>query len=434
MTDIAVRAVGIGKRYRIGQLDRSATLREAIHRVSVAPLRHLRSAIERPSEDDFIWALRDVAFELERGSVLGIIGRNGAGKSTLLKILSRITEPTEGYADVFGQLASLLEVGTGFHPELSGRDNVYLNGAILGMRRGEVARKFDEIVDFAGVGKFIDTPVKRYSSGMYMRLAFAVAAHLEPDILVVDEVLAVGDAEFQRRSLGKMREVTGEGRTVLFVSHNMAAIKTLCQRAILLEGGSVVADGEPDAVVGRYLSTAIKADGEGIIPKSIERVGDGLARFTHVHIHDTRGERLHEALIGQTIAVTIGLEISETVNDAVLEVGISAVDGVRCTTAFTVDDGTPPLNLDPGHHTVCVELSPVLLPGFYSVDLGIHHAGAHAYTMDYVERVADFEVVNIGAEGFPASPYPSVRGYVRAPARWGEVNAGPAGVHAVGKS
>ena len=209
MQDVVLSVHRLGKQYRIAHLVRPTTLRDSVQRFLTAPVRRLHDIFREPTQDELIWALRDVSFELARGQVLGIIGRNGAGKSTLLKILSRITDPTEGYADVHGRLASLLEVGTGFHPELTGRQNVFLNGAILGMPRSETRAKFDQIVEFAGVETFIDTPVKRYSSGMYMRLAFAVAAHLEPDVLVVDEVLAVGDAEFQKKSLGKMREVTG---------------------------------------------------------------------------------------------------------------------------------------------------------------------------------------------------------------------------------
>src|ERR1043166_6629125 len=245
--------VGLGKQYRIHHLERPETLRASLQRFLTRPVARIHDAVRKPREDELIWALRDVSFELEQGHVLGIVGRNGAGKSTLLKILSRITDPTEGHADVRGRLSSLLEVGTGFHPELTGRDNIYLNGAIMGMRRAEVTAKFDSIVEFAGVEKFIDTPVKRYSSGMYMRLAFAVAAHLEPDILLVDEVLAVGDIDFQRRCLGKMREATGEGRTAVFVSHNMATIANLCPRAILLKNGSIVETGDTPAIIDNYL-------------------------------------------------------------------------------------------------------------------------------------------------------------------------------------
>src|SRR5437773_366672 len=234
--DVAIRCQGLGKQYRLGPRQRYRALRDALPALALAPFRGLRSAIGfgRPTaQGATLWALRDVSFEVSAGEIVGIIGANGAGKSTLLKILSRITEPTEGEAEIHGRVGSLLEVGTGFHPELTGRDNTYLNGAILGMRKTEIDGKFAEIVAFAEIEKFIDTPVKHYSSGMYVRLAFAVAAHLEAEILVVDEVLAVGDAAFQKKCLGKMGDVAHEGRTVLFVSHNMNAVKSLCGRALL---------------------------------------------------------------------------------------------------------------------------------------------------------------------------------------------------------
>jgi lipopolysaccharide transport system ATP-binding protein len=246
---VAIRVEGLGKRYRIGgPRQRYRTLRDSLAGAARSLLRRGRASAHQT-----FWALKDVAFEARRGEVLGIIGRNGAGKSTLLKVLSRITEPTEGAADVFGRVGSLLEVGTGFHPELSGRENVYLNGALLGMKRAEIARKFDEIVSFAEVERFIDTPVKRYSSGMYLRLAFAVAAHLEPEVLIVDEVLAVGDAAFQKKCVGKMSAVAGEGRTVLFVSHDLTNVAVLCDTVLLLEGGRVRMMGEPAAVIGAYV-------------------------------------------------------------------------------------------------------------------------------------------------------------------------------------
>ncbi|HEX7956508.1 MAG TPA: ABC transporter ATP-binding protein, partial [Pyrinomonadaceae bacterium] len=245
-----IRVEGLGKQYRIGARGASYdTLREALMGALRAPLRGRGAS----GGEEIFWALKDVAFEVEPGEVLGIVGRNGAGKSTLLKVLSRITEPTEGRVELYGRVASLLEVGTGFHPELSGRENIFLNGAILGMRRAEIARKFDEIVAFAEIERFIDTPVKRYSSGMYVRLAFAVAAHLEPEILIIDEVLAVGDAAFQQKCLGKISSVARQGRTVLFVSHNMVAVKTMCTRALLLHGGRVADDGPPVRVVNGYL-------------------------------------------------------------------------------------------------------------------------------------------------------------------------------------
>lgn len=263
MSEVIIRAENLSKVYRLGVRERYQTIRESLTNAVLGPVRRLRSredgSATRESVDaGKLWALKDVSFEVRRGEVAGVIGRNGAGKSTLLKILSRITAPTGGSVDITGRVGSLLEVGTGFHPELSGRENIFLNGAILGMSRREVARKFDEIVAFSEVEKFIDTPVKRYSSGMYMRLAFAVAAHLEPDVLVIDEVLAVGDAAFQRKCLGKMGTVAAEGRTVLFVSHDMRAIRQLCTRAIYLRGGSVAAIGPVGETIERYVGEGVR--------------------------------------------------------------------------------------------------------------------------------------------------------------------------------
>ena len=267
MSDVVIRAEGLAKKYVIGhrtRRERDTTLRDVLPRTA---RRLMRTALDVARGQQLVsgdqieefWALKDVSFEFNRGDIVGIIGRNGAGKSTLLKILSRITEPSRGRVEIKGRMASLLEVGTGFHPELTGRENIYLNGAILGMRRVEIRSKFDEIVAFSEVEKFLDTPVKRYSSGMYVRLAFAVAAHLEPEILVVDEVLAVGDVEFQKKCLGKMKHVAGEGRTVLFVSHNLAAVRALCTRSLLLADGRVVSDDSIDAVIKRYANASSSA-------------------------------------------------------------------------------------------------------------------------------------------------------------------------------
>jgi lipopolysaccharide transport system ATP-binding protein len=257
MSEIAIRVENLGKQYRIGsKQERYRTLRDALVDAAAAPFRRLASVVRGQSSaamNEVIWALKDVSFEVKRGEAVGIIGRNGAGKSTLLKILSRITEPTTGWAEIHGRVGSLLEVGTGFHPELTGRDNIYLNGTILGMKRTEIEKKFDEIVAFAEVEKFIDTPVKHYSSGMYVRLAFAVAAYLEPEILLVDEVLAVGDAAFQKKCLGKMENVAKEGRTVLFVSHNMGTVQMLCCRGVLLNNGIVVLNDDIERVIADYL-------------------------------------------------------------------------------------------------------------------------------------------------------------------------------------
>ncbi|MEO8679309.1 MAG: ABC transporter ATP-binding protein [Vicinamibacterales bacterium] len=285
MSDTVIRVDHLGKRYRIRhQRPEPYT---ALRDVIADKVRGWwRGAADQPSVEDF-WALKDVSFEIRRGEVVGVIGRNGAGKSTLLKILSRITEPTEGRVELDGNVASLLEVGTGFHPELSGRENVFLNGAILGMSRVEIKRKFDEIVAFAEIERFLDTPVKRYSSGMYVRLAFAVAAHLEPEILIVDEVLAVGDAQFQKKCLGKMDDVAKAGRTVLFVSHNMAAVASLCSRAVVLRGGRLELDDRPEVAIRSYLNDA--GNTGRIALAGIPRKGTGLAKFTGFHIEDARG-------------------------------------------------------------------------------------------------------------------------------------------------
>ena len=274
MGDTIIKVENLGKCYRIshqGERQRYVALRDVIANKVKGLFQHRKSEVgNRKSVEDF-WALKGVSFEIKQGEVVGIIGRNGAGKSTLLKILSRITEPTEGRITLRGRIASLLEVGTGFHPELTGRENIFLNGAVLGMSRAEIKKKFDEMVAFAEVEKFLDTPVKRYSSGMYVRLAFAVAAHLEPEILIVDEVLAVGDADFQKKCLGKMEQVSTGGRTVLFVSHNLDSLRRICQTGILLSGGRITAKGNIVTAINEYLNdknpktTAVRRDRYGII-------------------------------------------------------------------------------------------------------------------------------------------------------------------------
>ncbi|MFC2055542.1 ABC transporter ATP-binding protein [Chloroflexota bacterium] len=291
MSDLAIRVQNISKKYRIGLRKRQdLTLRKRLGDMFLSPFDYLRTSFRRASKDEILWALKDVSFEVKQGEVLGIIGRNGAGKSTLLKVLSRITEPTSGTAEIYGRVGSLLEVGTGFHPELTGRENIYMNGAILGMRKAEIDLKFDEIVDFAGVEKFIDTPVKRYSSGMYVRLAFAVAAHLEPEILLVDEVLAVGDAEFQKKCLGKMEDVASEGRTVMFVSHNMQSILNLCPSTYVLDTGQIAFSGRSEDAVQFYLQSFSdqrkSLDPHVIYKASPELTNSEIAKITLVEVLD----------------------------------------------------------------------------------------------------------------------------------------------------
>ncbi|MGA2134363.1 MAG: ABC transporter ATP-binding protein [Bryobacteraceae bacterium] len=309
MSDIAIRVDKLGKRYAIGKRIHYRTLRESITDVALAPFRALRRK-RPPVEDlDHIWAVRDVSFEIPRGDVVGVIGRNGAGKSTLLKLLSRITEPTEGYAEIRGRVGSLLEVGTGFNNELTGRENVYLNGAILGMRRAEINRKFDEIVAFAEVEKFLDTPVKHYSSGMYMRLAFAVAAHLEPEIMVVDEVLAVGDAAFQKKCLNKMQDVGRAGCTVIFVSHSMPAIARLCPKTILLDAGRLVQYGATHDVVGQYLRSDTGSCAARRWPDRASAPGNAVAKLRSVRVRSIADETLETTDVRQAVGIEMEFEV-----------------------------------------------------------------------------------------------------------------------------
>jgi len=293
MSELAVRVEEMSKLYHIGQRRRHDTLRDLISERVFAPLSkrgsNEPSDTPEPDGEGLMWALRDVSFEVDHGEVVGIIGNNGAGKSTLLKILSRITEPTSGYAEVHGRLGSLLEVGTGFDPELTGRENIFLNGAILGMKQAETRRRFDEIVEFSEIERSIDTPVKRYSSGMYMRLAFAVAAHLEPEILIVDEVLAVGDAAFQRKCLGKMSDAAQTGRTVIFVSHNMLAVEDLCDRVIWLEDGSIADEGRPKTVISGYLQGTFSTNTERLWEDRAAAPGTGEVRLHRVRVRPERG-------------------------------------------------------------------------------------------------------------------------------------------------
>jgi len=303
---LAIRVEGVGKRYRIGaRREPYQTLREAMVRLASAPFRG-RNA----TSADVFWAVRDVSFQVRHGQAIGVIGHNGAGKSTLLKLLARISEPTEGRILLRGRVGSLLEVGTGFHPELTGRENVLLSGAIMGMKRADVLRKFDQIVAFAGVERFVDTPVKHFSSGMYLRMAFAVAAHLEPEILLVDEVLAVGDAEFQKKCLGRMGEVAGEGRTVIFVSHNLSAVERLCDMALVLRHGRLEFEGPASEAITHYLAST--ANGERSLPLAASRPGFGRVRFRRVAV----GDACPVVRSGDPLSIELEYEVFEPVPDA----------------------------------------------------------------------------------------------------------------------
>ncbi len=341
-SDVVISVEGLSKSYLVGH----EGPRESYHSLRDTLVRHGknyarkaidmargRQIIQGDSVDEF-WALKDVSFEVKRGEVLGIIGRNGAGKSTLLKVLSRITEPTSGRVVLDGRVASLLEVGTGFHPELTGRENIFLNGAILGMHRAEIREKFDEIVAFAEVEKFLDTPVKRYSSGMYVRLAFAVAAHLEPEILIVDEVLAVGDAQFQKKCLGKMQEVAGHGRTVLFVSHNMAAVQALCSRAIHIVSGRIGLGGGPEIVIQQYLQEGIVRSKVCVTERN-DREGNGAIKFTDVRVSSPTGELVEVVKSGDTIDISLLYRVHQSVNRPLFYVAFYDLTGIQLFEANT---------------------------------------------------------------------------------------------------
>ena len=381
MGDIAIKVEDLGKRYRIGEREPYRALRDVLAGAFAARLRRLglgrRSAAPGPGTaagpsaraERFIWALKGVSFEVTRGEVVGIIGRNGAGKSTLLKILSRITRPTEGRAEVHGLVGSLLEVGTGFHPELTGRENIFLNGAILGMKKAEIDGRFAEIVAFAEVEKFIDMPVKHYSSGMYMRLAFAVAAHLEPDILLVDEVLAVGDAQFQKKCVGKMGEVAKEGRTVLFVSHNMAAVEQLCSRAICLADGRVERTGNVEEVIRFYLSSnEWRQRGEG---GALARSADGAVELLSVGAVDEEGGPLLSAQCGRDLNLSMLLRTRRPLPRVTVSIGLNNLYDTRVAVLHSGIAGCD-LSLLPGTHSVVCRVSDFpLSAGGYVMDVKV---------------------------------------------------------------
>jgi lipopolysaccharide transport system ATP-binding protein len=404
-SETAIKVTGIGKRYRLGGAT-TDLLSERIGR--------------RAKRGSDFWALRGVDLEVQRGEVIGLVGRNGAGKSTLLKLLSRITPPSEGRIEMTGRVGTLLEVGTGFHPELSGRENVFLSGTILGMRRKEVEARFDEIVEFSGIEKFLDTPVKRYSSGMYVRLAFAVAAHLDTDILLVDEVLAVGDAEFQRKCFGKMGDLAGGGRTIVFVSHQLSAVQRLCSHCHWIDGGKVRVSGPTNDVVAAYLhhSGATQDGGVATIGPEVPRSTTGDVTLERVAILDEEDRPNDRIELGQpfTVAMTFAVA-ADDIDDAVIELGISTADGTRVATVQNVDGDRPLLNLRPGRHEIRVSFDIGLLPGELSLDVGMHRL--NGLTMDFVERALTFSAVNVAHDGSGDRwPWAIVRGALRPATQW----------------
>lgn len=421
MSDLAIRVSNLGKQYRIGSSpDRYNTLRDSIVGALKAPVRRVRQGFLPATADEkhTIWALKDISFDVQQGQVLGVVGRNGAGKSTLLKILSRVTEPSVGEVQIRGRVGSLLEVGTGFHPELSGRENTYLNGAILGMHRTEIDRKFDEIVDFSGVEKFIDTPVKRYSSGMYLRLAFAVAAHLEPEILVVDEVLAVGDAEFQRKCLGKMSDVAQEGRTVLFVSHNMSAILRLTEEAIVLERGQLVMRAPTVEAVDYYMSSGFSESGERNWDKEDVPASASPFRPIALRIRDPRDAVVDVVRSTEPISIEIEYAVDAPIQGLRVGLYLMSMRGEYVFTSFDTDN--PDLFEQYGMRQTgryisrCTIPADMLNEGRYALGLNASAYRVKRYFQD--EHALTFTVDAVGA---PGKQWPEVRmGLVRPILEW----------------
>jgi lipopolysaccharide transport system ATP-binding protein len=418
MVTHSIKVEGIGKVYQLAhQSTLHTSFREALTSAALAPLRRFRQLRGTDASMEDFWALRDISFSVEPGEVVGIVGGNGAGKSTLLKILSRITEPTEGRAVLRGRIASLLEVGTGFHPELSGRENIFLNGAILGMKRREIIAKFDAIVAFAEVEKFLDTPVKRYSSGMYVRLAFAVAAHLEPEILIVDEVLAVGDAEFQKRCLGKMKEISEAGaRTVLFVSHNMAAVSALCTRALLLSHGSLKADGSPASVIQDYLIPAtVDVEGGADLRAAEGRPRGVTPVFTSLRVLGPSGKQAAALLPGDPVSIELSLSLARPLRAPRIGVGVNNARGDRIFALATYLSPQPVARLAGDASIEASFRLPPLYPGRYSLDISL--SAEEGPFIDQVEGAAAFEVVQDGYLG-SSHPYFPEMGMVLVPSTW----------------
>jgi lipopolysaccharide transport system ATP-binding protein len=388
MSDLAIRCEGLSKRYRLGQSERYKTLRDVISGAVTGPFKR---RVNNNGTRDSIWALEDVSFEVKRGEVVGVIGKNGAGKSTLLKILSRITKPTRGHANINGRVGSLLEVGTGFHPELTGRENIFLNGAILGMRKSEIARKFDQIVEFAEVEKFVDTPVKRYSSGMYVRLAFAVAAHMETEILLVDEVLAVGDAQFQKKCLGKIGNIASEGITVLFVSHSMAAVQSLCSRGLLIDNGKLIVEGECRKVIEAYVSHSVQDCNASIELRTHSgRTKEAQPVFSRVRIMNGNEEPTATLFAGEDLVLEFDLEPPHAINNPTLGIGVDNSLGFRIFSVITYYSNFDWPKLE-GPTTVRCTIPRInLLPGRYQLNISV--GNYYNQLIDAIYNAASFAV------------------------------------------
>lgn len=420
---VILHAENVSKQYRLGQVG-TGTLMHDLKRWwyrlndKEDPFLKIGDVNDRTknSGSDYVWALKDVNFDVLKGDVIGIIGKNGAGKSTLLKILSQVTAPTTGCLKVKGRIAALLEVGTGFHPDLTGRENIYLNGAILGMRKQEINMKLDEIIEFSGCAKYIDTPVKRYSSGMMVRLGFAVAAHLEPEILIVDEVLAVGDAEFQDKCIGKMKDVSGEGRTVLFVSHNMASMKSLCKKGFLMEKGQLKYVGSMNDAIDNYLSTSVKVTVNGEIPLNASSINKGLVKFKKIHLSDDNSSPVNAVNYLADMNLLLELEAKESLVDVLLDIRINTPTGLELVHAMNKYSSKERSTLKEGLNTIRCKIANQLQPGNYTMTIGVHQL--NGATLEYVENILDFTVLNIASGDHAGFIYDFKPGHIRFESEW----------------
>jgi lipopolysaccharide transport system ATP-binding protein len=423
--EVVIKGENISKQYKLGTVGMSSITDDLSRLIAKIkgkddPFLKLGDVNDRTQKgtSDYVWALKDINFEINKGEVVGIIGKNGAGKSTLLKILSKVTEPTQGKLKYKGRLASLLEVGTGFHPELSGRDNVFLNGAILGMKKHEIAKKFDEIIAFSGVEKYIDTPVKRYSSGMYVRLAFSVAAHLDPDILIIDEVLAVGDQEFQNQCIEKMRSVAKQGNTVVFVSHNLPTVKSFCSHGIFMKHGGIVMQGKINEAINEYLTENKDVAETGIIPKDFFRVHRTPgATLTKVSCINSVNELCKEFAFGEKIIIQLEFEVDKVINPITVDVLIGMTSGEQFAIVSELTKEIFNELNKIGTHRIEIEINEQILPGIYSLTGSIADQ-ASGINFDFVENVFTFSVSNVSKDGGIDYPYTVSHGFINLKSQW----------------
>jgi len=424
---VVVKAEQISKQYKLGTVGMSS-LADDVQRL-IARVRgkedpflqtgeeNVRDKAGTKADSRYVWALKDVNFEINQGDVVGIIGKNGAGKSTLLKILSRVTEPTTGKLSYKGRLASLLEVGTGFHPDLSGRDNVFLNGAILGMKKHEIKKRFDEIIEFSGVARYVDTPVKRYSSGMYVRLAFSVAAHLDPDILIIDEVLAVGDQDFQNKCINKMRSVARQGNTVIFVSHNLPTVKSFCTSGIFMKHGGIVMQSGINEVINEYLTENKLVAETGVIPDDFPRTRTEGATIQKIFCASETGTFCNEFGFGDKLKICVEFEVTKEINPVSLEILIGSSSGEQFALAADFTKQAYEGLSGKGKHYAEVEISEQILPGIYSLTVGVSDQ-ASGISYDWLENVFSFKVSNVARAGGIDYPYTVSHGFINLKSKW----------------